>query len=135
MVEKYLITKEKKIKKNKLKKLSFPKQMRIKKYQKIKFKFYKNLFWINIKIHKNNLLYPRIKILINKKNIKYSFLRNKFKRIIRENFRINQIYIKNIDYLIIIKKNILNLSIKKISRKMKNLWINKKHHIDNNKFL
>ncbi len=101
-----------------LKRLFFKKKMKIKNKNKLK----------NIKIFKpfiiyyelNNLKYPRIKIIIKKKQIKLSTLRNKIKRKIYENFRINQFKIKKIDFIFQI-----NNSITKINKKIFNKYINK----------
>lgn len=98
----FQIKEEKKEKKYK-KRFFFKKKNKIKKFKNIKkIKKYK---FIIIKYNKNRLNYPRLGIIINKKIIKYSTIRNKIKRIIRETFRIKQYKIKKIDYLIILKKN------------------------------
>ncbi len=70
----------------------------------------------------NNLNYPRIKIIINKKHIKYSYKRNKIKRIIKESFRLNQHNIKNIDLILLINKN--TIYTKKIFLKITKIWKN-----------
>ncbi len=74
--------------------------------KKIKINFIKKYDWSIIYYSINNH-YPRIKIIIPKKQIKLSTLRNKYRRIIYEIFRINQYNIKKIDFIFKINKNIL----------------------------
>lgn len=105
MEEKLSLTKEKKIKIK-----YFNKICKKKKYY-IKINIYK---FIIIKYICNNNKNPKISILIKKKYIKLSTKRNKFKRIILETFRINQYKIKKLNYLIILKNNILLLKKKNI---------------------
>lgn len=104
MEGKLSLTKEKKIKIKYFNKIH-------KKKNNIKINTYK---YIVIKYLYNNNKNPKIAILIRKKYIKLSTLRNKYKRIILETFRINQYKIKKLNYLIILKKNLLLLKKKNI---------------------
>ncbi len=105
MVKKYYhIEDEKKEKNYHHKKLFFNKKMKIKK--NIKTNFIKKYKWCTIYYNYNLLNYPRIKLIIKKNQIKLSTLRNKYRRIIYEYFRINQYNIKNIDFIFNINKNI-----------------------------
>ncbi len=117
--EKLSLTKEKKIKIK-----YFNKIYKNKKKYYIKINTYKFLI---IKYIYNNNKFPKIAILIKKKNIKLSTKRNKFKRIILETFRINQYKIKKLNYLIILKKNILLLKKKYIFNYFNKIW--KKYYI------
>ncbi len=120
-VEKYYHIEEKKKEKKYLyKKFSLPKLMKIKikNYNYPKKKIYNFLL---IKNKFNKLYYPRIGIIIKKKYIKYSVQRNKIKRIIYETFRLQQYKIKNYDYILIIKKNILHIK-KKFSFFIQKVW-------------
>lgn len=73
---------------------------------------------IDFYISNNNLKFPRIGISISKKYIKLAHERNKIKRIIRENFRLNQKKINCFDFLIKIKKSIKHNKTKKYFRKI-----------------
>ncbi len=120
MVKKYYQEKdEKKEKKYQYKRFFLKKKMKLKKKIKIKFKIkYK---WIDIFFNFNKLKYPRIKIIILKKYIKLSTFRNKIKRIIYENFRINQYKIKNIDIIFKINKKINHIKKKYIIKNIKKI--------------
>ncbi|MCV2528793.1 MAG: ribonuclease P protein component [Candidatus Lightella neohaematopini] len=57
----------------------------------------------------NNLNYSRIGIIVPKKNIRYSFQRNKMKRLVREYFRLNKHKFFFMDYIILVKKYLLEI--------------------------
>ncbi len=95
--------------------------MKLKKYF-FKNKWIKNYNIAIIKNNINNLKYPRIGLIIKKKYVKLSVKRNKIKRIIYEIFRKKQYKIKKIDYLLIIKKNILYYKIKEIKKIFIKIW-------------
>ncbi|QJC36287.1 ribonuclease P protein component [Enterobacteriaceae endosymbiont of Donacia cincticornis] len=72
---------------------------------------------------KNKIKYPRIGIIIPKKIVHKTYIRNKFKRIIREYFRLNQYSIFNRDYVIILyNKNILKINIFSFKKHLENIW-------------
>ncbi len=114
----YHIEDEKKEKNYHVKKLNFKKNMKIN--NKIKLNNIKKFKPFIIYYKLNKLNNPRIRVIINKKQIKLSTLRNKFKRKIYENFRINQLKIKKIDFIVKVNNNIT-----KISKKLLNKYINK----------
>ncbi|MFI4846823.1 MAG: ribonuclease P protein component [Candidatus Makana argininalis] len=82
-----------------------------------------NTIYIKILSKYNKLNYPRIGFLISKKQIKMSYKRNKIKRLIRENFRINKNYLQYIDILLIIKKKISIFKNNDIKTLMNKIWI------------
>jgi ribonuclease P protein component len=51
---------------------------------------------------KNNFSCPRLGVIVPKKNVRESSKRNCFKRLIRENFRLNQHRFKNIDIVVFV---------------------------------
>ncbi|WWO97162.1 MAG: ribonuclease P protein component [Candidatus Dasytiphilus stammeri] len=106
----------------------FPKILRLnnsKKFREI-FQINQSLSMREITLfyQKNFLEYPRIGICISKKVIKKAHERNRVKRIIRESFRLHQHYIKNIDFIIIIKQNFINKNNHYIIKILKILWNN-----------
>ncbi|XBC39759.1 MAG: ribonuclease P protein component [Buchnera aphidicola (Chaetogeoica yunlongensis)] len=70
----------------------------------------------------NSLSYSRLGISISKKQIKYSYQRNKIKRVIREIFRTIQYRLINSDFVVITKFNFLKMNFKLLVRKLENLW-------------
>lgn len=106
--------------------LTFSKKLRLLNYKEFslvfqnKKKIYTSKITTFLKF--NNLQHPRIGIFIPKKNIKFAHDRNRIKRIIRENFRINQYKISNIDFVFVLNNNIDNDDLKK---DLHNIWFNK----------
>jgi len=70
----------------------------------------------------NLLGYPRLGLSVSRKNIKYAHDRNLIKRLIRETFRLLQHQLTSMDFIVLIKKNILYLRNKKIIDTLKLLW-------------
>ncbi|QJC29275.1 ribonuclease P protein component [Enterobacteriaceae endosymbiont of Plateumaris rustica] len=72
---------------------------------------------------KNIFQYSRLGIIIPKKNISKSYIRNKIKRIIREYFRLNQYKFPIRDFVVILtNKNIININYIKYKKYLKKLW-------------
>ncbi|WP_343189468.1 ribonuclease P protein component [Buchnera aphidicola] len=69
----------------------------------------KNLYFILLS-RLNLLKYSRIGFCINKRNVKYSNIRNYIKRLIREKFRLYQYQLIPMDFIIIIKNKIIHLN-------------------------
>lgn len=94
--------------------LKFNKKYRLCSLDEYNFVFKKNKKVISSEIiilgRKNKLYYPRIGFIITKKKIKHSHDRNRTKRLLREYFRLNQKKIPIMDFIILIRKNILNLN-------------------------
>lgn len=72
----------------------------------------------------NLLGYPRLGISIARKNIKYAYKRNTIKRLIRETFRLLQHKLTSMDFIVIVKKNIIFLKNQNIINILENLWLN-----------
>ncbi|WP_367670771.1 ribonuclease P protein component [Sodalis-like secondary symbiont of Drepanosiphum platanoidis] len=71
---------------------------------------------------KNNIKNPRIGICVSKKYINKSFNRNKFKRIVRESFRIKKNNLPNMDFIIKINSKLKNIKNKHIFKILEILW-------------
>lgn len=65
---------------------------------------------IDILWNKNFLHYSRIGYIITKKMINKSYKRNNIKRLIKEYFRLSYMNFYNIDFVVIVNKNILKLN-------------------------
>ncbi|MFI4819025.1 MAG: ribonuclease P protein component [Enterobacterales bacterium] len=109
-------------------KFNFKKKLRLIKFKHFSFVFKKpkiyNTIYIKILSKFNKLNNPRIGFLISKKQIKMSYERNRIKRLIRENFRINKNYLPCMDFILIIKKKISNLRNNDIKKIINKLWNN-----------
>lgn len=58
---------------------------------------------------KNNLNYPRLGLVIAKKNAKLAVQRNRIKRIIRESFRLHQQQLPAVDIIVLARRGIDSL--------------------------
>ena len=70
----------------------------------------------------NNLNHPRLGLIVPKKVLKLAVWRNKVKRVIRNNFRLNQFNIAPLDYVVIAKGNIKDLSNGELDDLINKLW-------------
>ncbi|MFI4853286.1 MAG: ribonuclease P protein component [Candidatus Makana argininalis] len=109
-------------------KFNFNKKFRLIKFNHFSFVFKNpsiyNTTYIKVLSKYNKLNYPRIGFLISKKQIKMSYKRNRIKRLIRENFRINKNYLPYIDIILIIKKKISIFKNNDINKLMNKIWVN-----------
>ncbi|UAJ65274.1 ribonuclease P protein component [Candidatus Schneideria nysicola] len=109
-----------------MKKFKFAKKLRLLNSKHFSFVLqkYKKFYTQEIMIlwRLNMLEYPRIGFLISKKIIKKSHERNRIKRLIREHFRINYLTLPNIDFIIIVKKNIVDLNNHTIKEQLEIIW-------------
>ncbi|QJC38750.1 ribonuclease P protein component [Enterobacteriaceae endosymbiont of Donacia fulgens] len=72
---------------------------------------------------KNKIKHSRIGIIVPKKIIDQTNIRNKFKRIIREYFRLNQYSFVIMDYIIIVNnKNILKINNFYFKKYLEKIW-------------
>ncbi|MFT8229570.1 MAG: ribonuclease P protein component [Enterobacterales bacterium] len=81
----------------------------------------RNLY-LTIFSRKNILTYPRIGISVSKKYITLANKRNRIKRLVRESFRLNKNTLPFMDFVIIIKKKIVDLNNIEILKKLEILW-------------
>ncbi|ARC54740.1 hypothetical protein AOQ88_00465 [Candidatus Riesia sp. GBBU] len=72
---------------------------------------------------KNKFSYPRLGIIIPKKEIKLSSNRNRIKRVIREYFRLNKKDFPPMDFVVFIKRIASDFNNEKIFFILKKLWI------------
>ncbi|AKC60198.1 ribonuclease P protein component [Blochmannia endosymbiont of Camponotus (Colobopsis) obliquus] len=72
---------------------------------------------------KNELQHPRIGLIIAKKNVKKAYKRNYIKRLIREKFRIYQHILPNMDFIILVQRNIISAIQDDIfKQELQNMW-------------
>ncbi|WP_457913566.1 ribonuclease P protein component [Candidatus Gillettellia adelgis] len=70
----------------------------------------------------NQLGYPRIGMVIAKKNVKHANQRNRIKRLIRESFRQSQHKLSPIDFIVVAKKGIADLNNNALTTMLEKLW-------------
>jgi ribonuclease P protein component len=72
---------------------------------------------------------PRLGLVIAKKNVKLAVQRNRIKRIIRDNFRLNHENIPNTDMVILARKGLAELSNQELNEQLNKQWqrLKKKH--------
>jgi len=73
-------------------------------------------------IAKNELNYPRLGIIIAKRNVKLAVQRNRIKRLIRESFRQEKENLSNLDIVVIGKKGVNSLPNAEISNLLSHQW-------------
>ena len=92
---------------------TFPKYLRIKNTLDFKRIFAHgnraNLQSIRVISLENSFQFPRLGIVVSKKNLPKAVLRTKFKRVLREIFRKNKHKLDNKDYLLISTKKIKDI--------------------------
>ncbi len=71
---------------------------------------------------KNTLDHPRIGMAIPKKHIKHAVGRNRIRRVMREQFRLNQHQLPAIDIVVIAKAGINDLSNQQLNKVVDKLW-------------
>lgn len=65
---------------------------------------------ISIALTQNQQSHPRLGIIVSKKILPLAVNRNLFKRIIREEFRTRSELLKNVDFVVIAKRNLTGLT-------------------------
>ncbi|MCW5197038.1 ribonuclease P protein component [Buchnera aphidicola] len=107
-------------------KLLFPRKLRLLNTYDFNYVFQKSnqiTHWEIIICNRYNRYdFPRMGIIISKKFSKYSYQRNHIKRIIKEHFRFQQHYLLPLDFIIIIKSNIIFYYKQNLQTIMKYLW-------------
>lgn len=96
-------------------------------YQRVfscaEFKAYSHQVMILARESDSSQSYPRLGLVISKKNAKQAVLRNRFKRIVRESFRVNQESLKNYDVVVLARPGITRLSKSELRVKVDELWV------------
>ncbi|MCC5825962.1 MULTISPECIES: ribonuclease P protein component [Alkalimonas] len=70
----------------------------------------------------NNLDHPRLGLIIAKKRAKLAVDRNRIKRCIRENFRLQQHRLPAIDLVVMVKGPISDTENQELSKQLERLW-------------
>lgn len=78
--------------------------------------------YITVLAKDSNLDFPRLGMIVPKKALKRAVWRNRAKRIIRENFRKSRAALANLDYVCIVKADVLKLNNREIGALLAKLW-------------
>jgi len=107
--------------------LSFPPQLRLKKPAEFKKVFAKPVkssdTYFTLLAIKNDLDHPRLGLAIAKKNIKKAVHRNVIKRAVRENFRIQQQRLGNIDIVVLARREAVDAPLELLRKSLDNHWL------------
>ncbi len=106
---------------------SFPQQIRLKKTSDYKKVFTNPMkssdTYFTLLAVKNDLEYPRIGLVVAKKNIRKAVNRNLIKRIIRDNFRRHRHSITNIDIVVLARRETLDASPSLLKKSLEKHWL------------
>lgn len=72
--------------------------------------------------HSNNRPYPRLGVVVSRKNMPTAVARNCFKRVVRESFRLRQHELGSTDIVVLAYKNARNLSKKELRQCLEQQW-------------
>ena len=71
----------------------------------------------------NNQEYPRLGLIVAKKNIRHAVGRNRAKRHIRESFRLNQTELDCLDVVVLVRRGFGELEDGEMNRLLTRLWL------------
>ena len=105
----------------------FPPQLRLKKpaeYKKVFAKPVKSSdTYFTLLAIKNDFDHPRLGLAIAKKNIKKAVHRNVIKRAVRENFRIQQQNLGNIDIVVLARREAVDAPLELLRKSLEKHWL------------
>ncbi|MEI7993413.1 MAG: ribonuclease P protein component [Methylococcaceae bacterium] len=106
---------------------SFPPQLRLKKPAEFKNVFAKPVkssdAYFTLLAVKNDFDHPRLGLAIAKKNIRKAVHRNVIKRVVRENFRIQQQCLGNIDIVVLARREAVDAPLELLRKSLEKHWL------------
>ena len=106
---------------------SFPPQLRLKKPAEFKNVFAKPVkssdAYFTLLAVKNDFDHPRLGLAIAKKNIRKAVHRNVIKRVVRENFRIQQQCLGNIDIVVLARREAVDAPLESLRKSLEKHWL------------
>lgn len=72
---------------------------------------------------KNEFDYPRLGLVVAKKNVRKAVHRNRIKRVIRDNFRRHRHTITNIDIVVLARKEALDVAPSLLQKSLEKHWL------------
>jgi len=107
-------------------KLSFPRKLRLLISSDFTFVFQKpqrtSTSQLTILGRLNELGYPRLGLAISKKYVKRAHERNRIKRLTRESFRLYQNQLSSMDFIVLVKRGVVNLTNPDLTQMLEKLW-------------
>lgn len=105
---------------------SFPKKFRLNKPIEFRDLFQAgkklNTRYVALYAKPNQLSYPRLGLVLAKKNVRLAVMRNQFKRLIRESFRHHQQLLSGFDMLVVAYPPVNNLTKLEFSNFLEQQW-------------
>ncbi|MBT1451588.1 ribonuclease P protein component [Glaciecola sp. XM2] len=77
---------------------------------------------ITILARHNNISHPRLGITVAKKKVKLAVQRNRFKRCVRESFRLHAQDLPNVDIIVLAKQGVHQLDNAALHEQLRKLW-------------
>ena len=106
---------------------SFPPQLRLKKPAEFKNVFAKPVkssdAYFTLLAVKNDFDHPRLGLAIAKKNIRKAVHRNVIKRAVRENFRLQQQNLGNIDIVVLARREAVDAPLELLRKSLEKHWL------------
>ena len=106
---------------------SFPQQLRLKKpaeYKKVFARPVKSSdTYFTLLAIKNDFDHPRLGLAIAKKNIKKAVHRNVIKRAVRENFRMQQQSLGNLDIVVLARREAVDAPLELLRKSLEKHWL------------
>ena len=107
-------------------KLAFPSELRLLTPEHFNFVFRQpqraSTPEITLLGRRNELEHPRIGLTVAKKNVKRAHERNRIKRLAREYFRLHQHELPDMDFVLLVRKGVSELSNREITEALGKLW-------------
>ena len=70
----------------------------------------------------NQLTHPRVGLTVPKKQVKTAVGRNRVKRIVRDNFRLSQHDLPNLDIVVLVRKGVVDMDNATLHKLVEKLW-------------
>jgi ribonuclease P protein component len=106
---------------------SFPPQLRLKKPAEFKNVFAKPVkssdAYFTLLAIRNDFDHPRLGLAIAKKNIRKAVHRNVIKRAVRENFRLQQQNLGNIDIVVLARREAVDAPLELLRKSLEKHWL------------
>lgn len=78
--------------------------------------------YITILARRNELGYPRLGVIVSRRSAKLAVQRNRFKRLVREDFRQRQHSLANCDYIVLAKSGIATQTNQQVNELLAQNW-------------